>query len=159
MPARYLPIYLNDHLAGSTAGVELARRTFAENRNTDLGEFLSGLLSEIEEDRATLINLMQALSIKPSAIKVAAAWTVEKAGRLKLNGQVRGYSPLSRVVELEGLSSGIAGKRALWQALGEIRVRDHRLREFDFDALAERASSQLERLKPYRLAANREAFG
>ena len=85
MPARYLPIYLNDHLAGSTAGVELTRRTFAENRNTDLGEFLSGLLSEIEEDRATLINLMQALSIKPSAIKVAAAWTVEKAGRLSFS--------------------------------------------------------------------------
>ena len=102
---------------------------------------------------------MDRLGIERSAIKVAVAWAVEKAGRLKLNGQVCGYSPLSRVVELEGLTSGIAGKRALWQAMGEIRDRDHRLREFDFDALAERALSQLERLEPYRLAADREAFG
>jgi hypothetical protein len=159
MPARYLPIYLNDHLAGATMGVELIRRTLAENNTSDLGEFLRGLLSEIEEDRATLVDVMDRVGIRRSALKVAAAWTFEKAGRLKLNGQVWGYSPLSRVMELEGLTAGIEGKRALWLALGEIRDRDHRLREIDFDALAERARSQRERLEPYRLAADLEALG
>jgi hypothetical protein len=159
MSARYLPIYLNDHLAGSTAGVELIRRTLSENRNTDLGEFLSVLLSEVDEDRNTLIDLMDRLGIKRSTIKVALAWTIEKAGRLKPNGNLRTYSPLSRVLELEGLTGGIEAKRALWLALGEIRDRDQRLRELDFDALAERARSQHERLEPYLLAAHREAFG
>lgn len=34
----------------------------------------------------------------------------EKLGRLKPNGQLHGYSPLSRVIELEGLYLGISGK-------------------------------------------------
>jgi hypothetical protein len=159
VPSRYLPIYLNDHLAGSTVGVELARRTLAENKGTDLGAFLRGLLAEIEEDRATLVHLMDTLGIARSKVKVAAAWTAEKAGRLKLNGQLRGYSPLSRLVELEGLASGLEAKRALWLALAAIRDRDHRLRDIDFDALAERAHSQRERLEPHRLAAAVEALG
>jgi hypothetical protein len=159
MPARYLPIYLNDHLAGSTLGIELLRRTLAENGDTDVGEFLRQLLSEIEEDRRTLIDVMDRLGIRRSAIKVAMAWMVEKAGRLKLNGKVGGYSPLSRVLELEGLTAGIEGKRALWLALSEIRDRDDRLLEIDFDALAGRARSQSQRLEPYLLAADLAALG
>ena len=38
------------------------------------------------------------------------AWTAEELERLKLNGQLAGYSPLSRLVELEGLAVGIEGK-------------------------------------------------
>jgi hypothetical protein len=159
MAARYLPIYLNDHLAGATVGRELTRRALAENTGTDLGAFLRGLLMEIEEDRATLVDVMKRLAIRRSPVKIASAWTFEKAGRLKLNGQVRGYSPLSRVVELEGLTGGIEAKRGLWLALREIRDLDRRLRDIDFDALAERARSQRERLEPYLLAADREAFG
>jgi hypothetical protein len=159
VPSRYLPIYLNDHLAGSTVGVELVRRTLAENEGTELGEFLRGLLAEVEEDRATLVQLMDTLGIARSRVKIAAAWTAEKVGRLKLNGQLRGYSPLSRLVEIEGLASGIERKRALWLALYAIRDRDHRLRDIDIDALAERARSQRERLEPYRLAAAVEALG
>jgi hypothetical protein len=158
MAARYLPIYLNDHLAGATAGRELARRALAENTGTDLGGFLRGLLTEIEEDRATLVDVMRRLGIRRSAVKIASAWMLEKAGRLKLNGQVRGYSPLSRVLELEGLRAGIEGKRGLWLALRELGDRDGRLRDIDFDALVERACSQRERLEPYLLAADREAF-
>jgi hypothetical protein len=159
VPSRYLPIYLNDHLAGSTVGLELALRTAGENAGTDVGAFLRGLATEIEQDRDTLVQLMQRLGIARSRMKVAAAWTAEKLGRLKPNGQLRGYSPLSRLVELEGLAAGIDGKRALWLALGEIRDRDSRLRDTDFDALAERARLQREGLEPYRLAAAREGLG
>jgi hypothetical protein len=156
---RLLSIYLNDHLAGSTVGVELTRRVLRENDGSELGTFLRGLLSEIEEDRATLVQLMERLSIQHSRAKTAAAWTAEKLGRLKLNGQIRGYSPLSRLVELEGLATGIEGKRSLWLALAEIRDRDERLLELDLDALAERARSQRDRLEPYRLAAAAAALG
>jgi hypothetical protein len=151
--SRLLPIYLNDHLAGSTVGVELARRCQRENEGSELGSFLRGLLSEVLEDRSTLLRLMEQLSIPPSRSKTAAAWTAEKLGRLKLNGQIRGYSPLSRLVELEGLATGIEAKRSLWLALAHIRNSDRRLAEFDFDELAERARSQRERLEPHRLAA------
>jgi hypothetical protein len=159
MPSRLLPIYLNDHLAGATAGVELARRSLNENKGTEFEEFLRGLLSEIVEDRATLLQLMERLAVRRSRSKTAAAWAAEKVGRLKLNGQIKGYSPLSRLVELEGLATGIESKRSLWLALAQIRDRDDRLRAIDLDALAERARSQRERLEPHRLAAAAEAFG
>jgi hypothetical protein len=158
VPSRYLPIYLNDHLAGATAGLELARRTARENDGTPLGDFLRELAGEIAEDRQTLVQLMERLGIRRSGPKVAAGWVMEKVGRLKLNGQLTGYSPLSRLVELEGLSTGIEGKRALWVALAEIADRDVRLDEAELRALADRAASQRERLEPYRLAAAREAL-
>jgi hypothetical protein len=160
MPARYLPIYLNDHLAGATLGVELARRTARENAGSELGLFLADdLLPEIVEDRRTLRELMRALEIRASRPKVAGAWVAEKVGRLKPNGETTRYSPLSRLVELEGLASGIEAKRAMWLALAAIRDRDERLRNFDFDALTERAGSQRDRLERHRLAAAVNAFG
>jgi hypothetical protein len=54
---------------------------------------------------------MDELRFGGDKVKNIAAWGIEKVGRLKLNGQLTGYSPLSRVVELEGLLAGIAGKR------------------------------------------------
>jgi hypothetical protein len=159
VPARLLPIYLNDHLAGATIGVELARRTLRENEGTELGSFLHSLHAEIAEDRETLVRLMRRLGIRPSKPKLGAAWAAEKVGRLKLNGRVTGYSPLSRLLELEGLAAGIEGKQALWLALGELRDRDARFDEIHLADLAERARSQRARLEPHRLAAARDALG
>jgi hypothetical protein len=159
VPSRLLPIYLNDHLAGATLGLELVRRAQRENGGTPLGDFLHGLADEIGEDRRTLLQLMERLGIEPSRSKIAAARVTEKVGRLKLNGQLTGYSPLSRLVELEGLATGIEGKRALWLALAEIADRDERLDRAALETLAERAGSQRERLETHRLQAARDALG
>src|SRR4051812_39743824 len=102
---------------------------------------------------------MERLGIAPSPLKHAAGWTAEKLGRLKPNGQLTGYTPLARVLELEGLAAGIRAKEALWLSLREIADLDDRLHAEDFDALAGRARSQRERLEPHRLAAVRAAFG
>ena len=112
-----LAIYLNDHLAGSTVGRDLSRRSADSNRGTSYEPFLSQLAGEIDEDRRSLLAIMDALGVRVDRFKAAAAWGAEKLGRLKLNGQLRGYSPLSRVVELEGLVLGVYGKRALWITL------------------------------------------
>jgi hypothetical protein len=139
-------------------GAELARRSLKENEGSELGEFLRDLLSEIVEDQATLLQSIERLAVPRSKWKPAAAWTAEKLWRLKPNGQIKGYSPLSRLLELEGLATGIEGKRSLWLALVQIRDRDPRLGELDFDPLAARAQSQRERLEPHRLAAAAEAL-
>jgi hypothetical protein len=159
MLSRYLPIYLNDHLGGSTVGLELVRRTLHENPTGELGDFLRGLEAEIAEDRESLLRLMRALEIDPSRLKVAAGWLAEKIGRAKLNGQLTGYSPLSRVAELELLAVGIEAKLAMWLALERIEDRDERLRAFGSSRLAERARSQRERLEPHRLEAAAAALG
>ncbi|MEJ7570043.1 MAG: hypothetical protein WKF41_17480 [Gaiellaceae bacterium] len=84
--------------------------------------------------------------------------TGEKLGRLKLNGQVRGYSPLSRLLELETLSVGISGKLALWRSLEQLPEIVERLPGIDLEQLVERAQRQRAELEEHRLAAAREAF-
>jgi hypothetical protein len=156
---RLLAIYLNDHLAGATLGVELALRAARENTGSELGVFLGeALLPEIREDRQTLERLMGRLGIARSRAKVAAAWAAEKVGRLKLNGELTRYSPLSRLLELEGLTAGIEGKRAFWLALEATVDSGGTVEGFDFRALAERAESQRKHLESHRLAAALDAL-
>jgi hypothetical protein len=152
-----LAIYLNDHLAGATAGLELVRRARGSNQGTPLGEYLDRLTAEIDEDRDMLIEAMNRLDVRRDPIKVAAGWSGEKLGRLKLNGQLTGYSPLSRVVELEGLHIGITGKLELWRTLQ--RTSERRLRTIDLEALIKRAEAQRRGLAPHRRTAVEEAFG
>jgi hypothetical protein len=154
-PDKLLSIYLNDHLGGSTMGVELARRSAQNNGGTSLGELLEQLTAEIVEDRVALRRLMERLAVRPNGIKVALAWAAEKGGRLKLNGRLGGYSPLSRVIELEGLQLGITGKREMWKALSRSLGT---VPGFDFEELAARAERQLRDLEPHHREAAELAF-
>ncbi len=155
---RLLRIYLNDHLMGAAAAIELARRSLHNNRGTPLGAFLEELLTEITEDRAALEKLMAALEFQPDRIKLAAAVIAEKVGRLKLNGHLLRYSDLSRLIELDGLYGGVDLKLHLWLALQHVAFTDPRLAVIDLDRLVERASSQLTRLERHRLDAAERAF-
>ena len=156
-PSKYLATYLNDHYAGSTAGVSLARRSAHENEGNELGAFLSQLSEEIDADRETLKEIMDALGVRADPVKVAVARGMELAGRLKLNGQLLGYSPLSPLIELESLKLGIEGKLALWRALGEIGdgppLEPGRMAE-----LAARAERQAADVEARRLEVVREAL-
>jgi hypothetical protein len=153
-----LHTYLNDHLAGAAFGVELTRRARAANDGTDVGDFLGWLLAEIVADKRTLETIMGRLGAERSLVKPAAAWALEKVGRLKLNGQIRGYSPLSRLLEFEGLQAGVTGKRSLWEVLAIEFSDDERLKDIDFPALIERADQQLSKIGEHRRAAVRNAL-
>lgn len=152
MGSDLLAIYLRDHHAGATAGLEVARRSARSNRGSELGAFLERLAREIEEDRAELERIMRARGVRPSRPKDAGAWLAAKAGRLKLNGRLRSYSPLSRVLELEGLTIGVTGKLALWRALEPV-TGDPAL-----PALQERAEAQRAELVRHHGDAVRAAF-
>jgi hypothetical protein len=156
---KYLPIYLNDHYAGSTLGVELAKRAAKNNRdNTEFGPTLTTLAEEIDEDRKTLKRIMDRLDVSEDRIKATVFWVGEKVGRLKPNGELLQFSPLSRVVEIEGLISGVGGKHSLWRVLRDLADDDSRLDAAELDRLAERAEEQLSQLHELRGAAAREAF-
>jgi len=158
---KYLHIYLTDHFAGSVAGIEVARRCASSNKDNDIGRFLSTtLIPAIEEDRETLARIMKRVGASENRLKNLMFWTGEKVGRLKLNGELTSYSPLSRLIELEGLTSGVAGKLSLWQCLRE--ARDPRLEPVDLTELIARAEEQLKGLEVQRrqaaaLALNSEA--
>jgi hypothetical protein len=153
---KYLGIYLNDHLGGSTAGIELAKRITGETAGTDLGAFMEGLTAEIAEDRETLLEFMRTVGADPHRLKVAGGWITEKIGRLKPNGEILGSSPLSRMIELETLSLGIEGKRLLWEAL--LDTQAERLGAMRLQDLVARAERQREGLEDYRRRAAHEAF-
>lgn len=147
-----LDIYLNDHLAGATAGMELARRLRGSNRDDpEFGPALTDLCTEIEADRETLLAVMERLGVGESRLKPLAAVLGERLGRLKPNGRLRSYSPLSRLDELELLQIGVVGKRRLWRALEHTHSSD--LAGFELGALAERATGQLRRLEALHLKA------
>ncbi len=151
--AKLLAIYTNDHLAGATVGIELSGRALESNRGTPLGVFLEELHREITEDEETLRLIMSRLGVTPDRVKHAVAWAGEKLGRLKPNGQLRGYSPLSRLVELEGLCLGVEGKLSLWRSLAATVGDDPRLAGVDLASLARRAEVQREQLEQHRLEA------
>jgi hypothetical protein len=150
-----LRIYLNDHLAGSTAGLALAKRALRSNPDGELGDFLRRLVAEIAEDRETLLRVMDAVGARRNPVKARGAQLLELAGRLKLNGRLTGYSDLSRLLELEGLVIGIEGKRGLWDALRESGL----VLPVDLEALSARAAAQRDGAELHRRAAARRAFG
>ena len=152
----HLAIYLRDHHAGATAGVELARRAAGSNEGTAYGEELERIAVEIAEDKRTLERVMEELGVSVDPIKDRAAWVAEKVGRLKPNGSLIGYSPLSRVIEIEGLALGVTGKLALWESLRT--VVGTAIDGVDLDRLAERAADQRDRLEGLRRSAVSEAL-
>ena len=95
--------------------------------------------------------------MREDALKVAVGWGVEKASRFKPNGGL-GYTPLSRLEELEALLLGVTGKLGLWQALRRTHGDDPRLSGVDLQELAARARSQRRRLERLRTRAAREAL-
>lgn len=158
MERKLLRIYLQDHLAGSTGGVELARRARGANEGTPYGEALARLADDIDADRRSLESIMEDLGFGADRAKNLAFWAAEKAGRLKLNGQLTGYSPLSRMVEIEGLITGVNGKLSLWRTLREVAGSVPELDADRLARLAERAEHQIGTLHELRARAGREAF-
>ena len=153
-----LRIYLNDHNAGSLTGLEVAKRCLSSNEGTPLGDYLRTFIAQLEDERADLKRLIESLGFPEDKMKEGLGWIAEKAGRLKLNGQLRGYSPLSRVLELEGLIIGVTGKLSLWRSMKERADSDPRVGVVDLDRLEQQAREQLEALDEHRLEAARKAF-
>jgi hypothetical protein len=158
MRADLLQIYLNDHLAGATAGLELAKRTLSENRGAPFEPMLARIAEDIGEDREALRELMIRWGVRIRPWKTAAAWAVERVARLKLNGAVRGYSPLSRLLEVETLLLGVQGKASMWRGLLALADQDPRFESTRLLALLGRAEAQLASLESLRVSASAAAF-
>jgi len=155
---RFLCIYMNDHLAIGAGWRELARRAETANSGTELGSVLHRVATELAEDADTLEEMMGRLGLARDPVKPRLAMVGERLGRLKLNGRLRGYSPLSRYLELELLTVGIEGKKTLWAALRDFTRVAERLGDVDFDALIARAEGQRAALDPFRAEAGRDTF-
>jgi len=103
--------------------------------------------------------MMKALDAQVRTYKVYLGWAAEKAGRLKLNGRLLSRSPLSSLVELEGLAVGIQGKIAGWRTLRVVAEHDNRLDTARLDSLLSSAEAQSDAVEALRVATAEQLFG
>lgn len=158
MADRAIDVYLNDHLAGAMLGSDLAERLRDQNENTPLGELMQSLAPQIEEDRQTLIGLMERMDTSRSTVKQAGAWVSEKASRVKFGGLTSGEPELGTFMAVESLALGVLGKLSLWRALGQVADQHPAIASVNLDELIDRAQTQYELLERERLAAGRRAL-
>lgn len=153
-----LRIYLNDHLSGATLGADHARQLEKLSEGTPFAAEMSRIAQEIEEDRDSLLELMERLEVSRNPVKQAGAWVSEKAGRLKFGGATSDDESLGRYLALEAMSLGVAGKLSLWEALRELERSHAELSGFDFERLIGRARDQRAALERERLRTVAAAF-
>ncbi|HST17379.1 MAG TPA: hypothetical protein VLK36_06900 [Gaiellaceae bacterium] len=149
-------IYLDDHIALLVVGEHLVRRTLRRADHPELLAALEQALSELRDDRGAAVALLAGLGRRPGLLKSRFAWVAERAGRLKLNGRLVSASPLSRVVELEGIEGLLGASWTLWRTLertGPEAFREEAARR------ARRAEGRVLELEAFRLAAGDLAFG
>ena len=144
--ASYWKTYLDDHRAGASGGTALVTRIWRSNRRTPWEAQLKEVIDLIEQDLIILDEVRAKAGVSGGELKRVAALAAERAARLKPNGHVISYSPLSRVLELETLMSAVQGKQRLWVTLRLAAPSQPWLEDFDFAALEESGARQAETL-------------
>jgi len=153
-----LRTYLRDHEAAAVGGLQLFRRCCKANRGTAYAAELQRLTDEIRSDRDALRRICLFFVAEYSTVGRAAAHAGATLGRLKMNGRVFKYSPLSRVLELEALSGGVMMKLRMWESLLLLSAADERLDENELTRRIAAANAQLEALDRLHSIATNEAF-
>ena len=143
-----LEVYLTDHLAGATAGVNLAEMASEEHRADEHGAFFGEITSEIKADHETLERLIAELGVQRSATKTAAAEIGSKVMAPKFVGG--DDDQLNAFITLETLSMGIEGKVCMWKALKTVASDYPAFADYDVDALLARATAQREKIEEQR---------
>ena len=143
-----LDTYLNDHIAGATAGTNLAKMAAEEHQTDEHGPFFSEIYAAIQADFETLQQLASALGVEESAAKGALAEIGSKMMAPKFTAG--DDDELNAFVTLETLSIGIEGKVCMWKALKTIEDGNPALEAADLDTLLARGTDQRERLEAER---------
>ena len=129
---RLLAVYLNDHLAVAEGALALARRMRSAQRWGEHRALLDAVVGALHQHRAEVGAALAQRSLTPRRYKLVLVRLGELGARLKLNGRVVGPSPLSRLVELDGLALALTGCAQLWTAPFAVSVdaeRDRAVRE------------------------------
>jgi hypothetical protein len=148
MKNEHLATYLNDHLAGSIAALEIFDRLIKEHEDQTVVSFFREMKRQVEADQQELREMMGALGVGESSVRKAGAWVGEKLSRAKLTLEDRG---VGFVQALESLVLGIKGKELLWRAILPVQESWLALKRFDLHRLLERAVVQGERMDEKRI--------
>jgi hypothetical protein len=150
MAEQPIHVYLNDHLAGATAGADLAKQA-AERHDGELGEFFARLADEVGADYNTLTSLMDQMDAHASGAKEVLAKAGSEISEAKFSGESMDDPEFGTFITLETLSIGVEGKLCMWKALKVVADDYPELSSTDIDTLIERAQSQRDKIEGKRL--------
>jgi hypothetical protein len=150
--------YLNDHLAGSIAALELLDRMIEACEGKSLEGFLRQLREDIDQDQEKLKELIEKLGMSESTVRKAGAWIAEKLTRPKIDLGEGSKEEIGVFLALEALLLGITGKRSLWRALQCASRTLPALARLDYSGLEKRAIDQCEQVEARRLEIARLVF-
>jgi hypothetical protein len=150
MAEQPIHVYLNDHLAGATAGADLAKQA-AERHDGELGEFFAQLADEVGADYNTLTSLMDQMDAHASGAKEVLAKAGSEISEAKFSGESIDDPEFGTFITLETLSIGVEGKLCMWKALKVVADDYPELSSTDIDTLIERAQSQRDKIEGKRL--------
>ena len=152
-----LSTYLNDHLGGATAALQLLEHLADSAATPDERAFFRTLHAEVAEDQGVLERLIERTGGQPSGFRQVGGWIAAKLTELKLTADNPARGTLDRLQALEMLALGILGKRALWRALGQLQHFPG-VQQLDLVRLEQRAQDQYERVEDRRVLAARRAL-
>jgi hypothetical protein len=157
--AELLGVYVNDHLAAATGGVELVSRMLSRHSGTPYEARLEQLLDELREERSAHVAMAGALGIPVRTYKQLGSWVAEKLSRAKLNGRLLSRSPLSDLVEFEFIATAVLAKRAGFETLLELAPVEPRLDRALLERLVAQADAQHQWLADARREVAAGVFG
>jgi hypothetical protein len=151
----FLSTYLNDHLAGAQAALEILDLL----RRLDGSDVWRQVQDDVTEDRQELQALIQKTGSAAGTLRRAAAWTAEKLVEMKMRIDDPSSDAVLRRLELiEALAIGIDGKQALWTALRKASSSVPGNGSTDYDRLIARAQAQRRLVEGERLDAAARAL-
>ena len=151
-----LASYLNDHLAGSAAALELLEKMRAANAGNEVGKTVAELHEAIKQDRASLETIMQTLDVGVSSLRQAGGQVVGKVSRVGIRRMGHGR-PRSHPVARDR-SPGARHRRQDGRLVRFEELPASRLNDVDLDGLIGRARQQRETVEKLRRDAARAAF-
>lgn len=157
-PSRWMARYVQDHYAASRGGLALVQRASQSHSDPVVRRELAELAVEVAEDRAVLRTMMDDLGVPTRDFQERLVLVAERVGRLKPNGTALRRSPLSDLVELEGMTAAVRAKRLGWTALREVAETVPTLNPYQLDELIHRARKQESTLEGLRLETARRVF-
>lgn len=152
-----LELYLNDHLAGATAGRARANHMVKAYRDLPIHADLRLLAAELEEEHTILGRLIEQLGLTRKWYRQLPVEVGERLGRLKLNGRVFRRSPMTPLLEVELLRGAVNAKMGLWELLHAESVTLG-LDDAEWATLADRARDQDDRLRSMHAELRTHAF-
>jgi hypothetical protein len=150
-----LSVYLNDHIAGATAALDLLNYLECEYKGTELGSFARKLKTRLVADKLVVERILASTNGSTSSIKRMSGWLGSRLSRLKFGRR----KALGSFEALEMLRIGVLGKIGLWEVL-QISLDASRLPfTCDFNLLISDAKDQLKSIEVQRFKLINQIFG